>query len=239
MNSDQIKELISKQLSEFHQHRIAKLQGLSLKRILKRKNPYLFKAVGKNTIGEIVEGMLLAYISSSDEGIFGAFFFEPIAKEVSGAKTSDGAGVDLLIESEDRVLAVSVKSGPNPYNSSAKKRQNQEFMELRSRLLKVKKSFDAMLGYAYGYCNKPATKDRVYREVGGKAFWEELTGDPNFYIQLFQLMDEELIKSFKDRYNDEWQNAINKYTLEFGRLFCQVNGAIDWERVLKFNSGGK
>jgi hypothetical protein len=29
---------------------------------------------------------------------------------------------------------------------------------------------------------------------------------------------------------------INKFTFEFGKDFCDNNGAIDWEKLVRFNS---
>jgi len=44
---------------------------LKLSKVLKRKNPYLFKAKHILTADEIVRGIVDAHISSSEEGIFG------------------------------------------------------------------------------------------------------------------------------------------------------------------------
>ena len=99
---------------------------------------------------DIILRILEAYISASDETIFGDVFFEPIAIIASGGKVSDGEGMDFVIESEKKVIAVALKSGPNPFNSSAKKRQSQEFSSVRNRLYKIQKQFDPILGHAYG-----------------------------------------------------------------------------------------
>ena len=82
--------------------------------------------------------------------IFGDAFFEPIAKLCSGGTVSPSEGVDVAIETNTVYKAVAVKSGPNIFNSSQAKRQDQEFRSLRSRLLKLHKQFDALLGHAYG-----------------------------------------------------------------------------------------
>ena len=36
-----------------------------------------------------------------------------------------------------------------------------------------------------------------------------------------------------------YSQMINKFTLEFGKEFCDSNGAIDWEKLVKFNSSVK
>lgn len=233
----ELQTLISNCLQDFYERRLQRLKELKLKQVLLRKNPYLYKALGTQSANEIIEELLAAYLSSSDEGIFGDAFFEPIAKAVSGGVVSPSEGVDLAIESKSKYLAISVKSGPNQYNSSQKKRQNDEFQSLRSRLMKLKKQFDAMLGHGYGKLRTEPSKSKIYRDRSGQAFWEELTGDDKFYTKLIQLMKEEVIIKHRAKYRKAWQQAVNRYVREFTNDFCDTTGAIDWEKLLKFNSG--
>jgi hypothetical protein len=238
MNANELQTLISKCLQDFYERRVRKLEELRLKNFLRRKNPYLFKALGTQKASEIVEKILTAYIGASDETMFGEAFFEPIARIASRAKVSDAEGVDFVIESEDRVLAVALKSGPNIYNASQKKRQSQEFLALRSRLYKLHKEFDPMLGHAYGRAKAEPTKDLIYRRRSGQAFWSEITGDPDFYLKLIRMMKDEPAKH-KEKYTPAWDAAINKFTAEFIKDFCFADGRIDWEKLVRFVSENK
>lgn len=214
-----------------------KLNTLKLKQILRRKNPYLYKALGNQSATEIIEGILSAYLSSSDEGIFGDAFFEPIAKAVSGGVVSPSEGVDIAIETRNKYLAISVKSGPNPYNSSQKKRQNDEFQTLRRRLMKLKKHFDAMLGHCYGRLRTEPSRTQIYRDRSGQEFWTEITGDNDFYIKLIKFMREDIIVKHREEYQKAWKQAINRYVRDFTNEFCNKKGAINWGKLLQFNSG--
>ena len=49
-----LEELIGRLLDEFYAQRIAKLSGLKLRDTLKRKTPYLFRAVRSRTASEAV-----------------------------------------------------------------------------------------------------------------------------------------------------------------------------------------
>ena len=236
-SSDELRNLIATCLSDFYQRRAQRLGTLRLKHILRRKNPYLYKATGTQSATEIVEEILRAYLSSSDEGLFGDAFFEPIAKTVSGGVISPTEGVDVAIETADRYVAVAVKSGPNPFNSSQVKRQSDEFATLRRRLSKLHKQFDPVLGHAYGKKQTPPTRTKIYRDVSGQRFWEELTGDSNFFVKLIQLMDDTVIARHRGEYRAEWQKAVNRYVREFTTDFCRGDGSIDWEKLLEFNSG--
>lgn len=237
MNSAELQRLIADRLADFYQRRMQRLGTLKLKQILRRKNPYLFKAIGTLSANEIVEGILSAYLSSSDEGIFGDAFFEPIAKAVSGGVVSPSEGVDIAIETDTVYKAISVKSGPNPYNSSQGKRQDDEFRALRSRLLKLKKQFDPILGHAYGRKSDRAPKTKLYRHLAGQEFWEELTGDPDFYLKLVRLMETEVIRKHRHEYEEAWAKAVNRYVREFTTDFCNRDGSVNWEALVRFNSG--
>ena len=157
--SEELEGFIEQCLNDFYASRIATIDKINLKKIMGRKNPYLFKALHTERAYEIIEKIVTAYISSSDETIFGDKFFEPIAKKFSGGVVSPSEGVDVAVETDTKYSAYAVKSGPNPFNSSAKKRQNDEFGSLRSRLLKLHKQFDPVLGLFVRQKAKPPKRE--------------------------------------------------------------------------------
>lgn len=235
MNANKLEKLIAKSLTDFYDRRINCLGELKLDKFLKRKNPYLLRAIGMEKASEIVESILNAHLSASDETIFGDAFFEPVATIVSGGKVSDAEGVDFTIEQKDRYKAVSLKSGPNIFNSSQKKKQNEQFLSLKSRLYKIHKQFDPILGHAYGRLNKDSSDKQIYRDVSGQKFWEELTGDSDFYLKIIKLMKNEPQKH-KQKFNVEWDKAINKFTKKFIEIYCNKDGSINWDKLTKLVS---
>lgn len=239
IDSEQLQHLIAQSLDDFYRRRTQKLATLKLKQILLRKNPYLYKAIGTRQAQEIVQGILQAYLSSSDEGLFGDAFFEPIARIVSGGTVSPSEGVDVAIETEDRYIAIAVKSGPNPYNASQVKRQSDEFASLRRRVIKLRKQFDPVLGHAYGKKQTLPSSRQIYRDVSGQKFWQEMTGDSDFYLKLVRLMNAEVIKKHREEYQANYDDALNRYVREFTIEFCDENGTVDWEKLVRFNSGAE
>lgn len=237
MTPDELRQLIADRLAEFYSRRLQRLNKLTLKYMLSRKNPYLFRAIGTPGAPEFIEGLLRAYLISSDEGLFGDVFFEPVAKAVSGGVVATAKGVDIAIETDRVYKAISVKSGPNPFNSSQVEGQKQQFEVLRQRLLKLHKQFDPILGHAYGRISPRAKAPSGYRRLAGQAFWEELTGDPDFYLSLIRLMDVEVIKKHRKEYESAWATAKNRHLRQFMIDFCDEAGEIQWEAVVKFNSG--
>ena len=78
---------IASALEVFYGSLIEKIDGLDIVKVMKRKNPYLYRAKAMENAAEIVESVLSAFVSSSEETIFGNCFFEPIAIAASGGNT--------------------------------------------------------------------------------------------------------------------------------------------------------
>jgi hypothetical protein len=235
IDSEKLEALIKECLNEFYERRIKMLENLNLRKVLSRKNPYLFKALGTEQAPEIVKRLLEAYVSSSDETIFGNVYFEKIASNLPNVNVATGKGVDLTVI-EDRVIhEYSLKSGANALNASQKEKLNTEFLELRSRLMKMHKQFDPVLASAYGRKNRPPTGKYIYRESSGQEFWREITGDDTFYLKLITLMKDEPLKRI-DQYQHDWDATVNRFTKEFMEDFCFPNGHIDWEKLTKLVS---
>ena len=235
MDTTELEAVISRCLGDFYERRIQKVSGLRLRQTLRRKNPYLFKALGIQKASEIVERLLADSLSSSDETIFGDAFFEPIARIASSGTVSEASGVDFVVETESRITSVAMKSGPNPYNASQKSKQSLDFVAVRNRLYKMHKEFDPVLGHAYGRRNSP-NGGLLYRDSSGQAFWHEMTGDPDFYLKLIRLMRDEPTKH-RQEYQPKWDAAVNRFTAEFIRDYCLPDGSIDWEKLVLLVSG--
>lgn len=233
---EELEQKIAELLDNFYTRRIEKIQTLRLKDTLSRKNPYLFRAVGVQQANEIVTGLLTAYMSSSDEGIFGDAFFEPLTKFVSGGVVAPSEGVDVAIEDDNTYKAIAVKSGPNVFNAQSRKRQADDFNALRNRLRKLGKHFDAIVGYCYGKKVQTTYSKATFRELSGQVFWHELTGDPDFYLKIIRLMNDKPEKHLPP-YLEARDAAINRFTKDFILEFCNDDGSINWEKLVHFNSG--
>jgi len=237
-NTTRLEKEIEACLQKFYANRLTGLQKLSLKKVLQKKNPYLYRALGIEKASEIVEQIMSAYVTSSDETIFGNVFFEPIAKLAATGHVAPSEGVDFALEKPDRYLAVAVKSGPNWGNADQHKRQSTNFDALRKRLYKLNKQFDPLVGQAYGQQGSEPTDNSRFRRRSGQAFWQEITGDSDFHLKLIRLM-RDVPERNRPKFRAEWDQAVNRFTRDFMADFCQANGAIDWEKLVAFNSGVK
>lgn len=229
---------IGELLDDFYSRRIEKISTLKLRDALKRKTPYLYRASGIQKASEIVEGLLLAYMSSSDEGIFGDAFFEPLAKFVSGGAVSPSEGVDVAIETKNEYKAIAVKSGPSVFNSQSKRKQADDFRSLEARLRKLKKHFDPIVGYCYGNKKQSPVKGKAhsFRELAGQDFWLEITGDDEFYLKIIRLMKDRPQKHMP-QFKRVWDGALNRFTHAFIEDYCFSDGTIDWVKLTILNSG--
>ncbi len=236
-DNEAITNQIAKCIEGFYTALINSLDNLKLKNVILRKNPYLFKIKGISSASEIVNSLLSAHVSSSEETIFGNEFFEPIAIFASGGNNKALAeGIDIKVETEDAIYAIAVKSGTNVFNAASKKKQEQSFVAAQKLANQARKRFIPIIGYGYGRKNQSNRgKPKIYSELAGQRFWREITGDDKFYIKLATFMDghpEKYIEKFKDAYN----RALNRFVMEFTKDFCKDDGSIYWEKLIEYNS---
>lgn len=242
ITDDELAAEVTRLLWIFHDRRVAALEKLDLRNVLSRKNPYLFRAIGSGDAATLVEELLRARISSSDETIFGNEFFEPLAAWVAEmanrddptvhARTSTGAGVDVEIEYSDRFTAIAVKSGTSVFNAQSKAKQKDQFAQARSRLQKTRKQFDPVVAYSYGRLN---SSDIDFRVVAGQAFWDELSGDENFYLRIVRAMAAPAAARAL-LFTTEYANAVTRLSAELLSDFADEHGQLDWEKLVIFNS---
>ncbi len=238
LNLKDVSQYVEENIGTFHQKRISSLDTLSLSKVLKRKNPYLFKAKYVLTAQEIVKGLVDAHISSNEETIFGDWL-EGLAIFINGkvyeGKKSGIAGIDLEFDNGGRRYIVNIKSGPNWGNSSQIAKMISDFKTAKKTLRTSNSRLNivAVNGCCYGRDNNPDKGD--YFKFCGQTFWEFTSGDTDLYTEIIEPLGH-MAKQKNDEFLKSYSQMINKFTREFGNDFCKNNGAIDWEKLVKFNS---
>lgn len=246
---DEVKlhEKIAELLDVFFTKRKESLGNLKLLNTLSRKNPYLYRAAGVADASEIVEEILRAHVSSSDETLFGNVFFEPLAEwsakhanPDATVMTSDGEGVDVTMQipSEGVVRPIAVKSGVNVFNAASKKKQGENFASLNKRLSKLALRFDPVVGYCYGRKKQTDRSKATFREVAGQEFWKMLTGDELYYIKIARCMLDTPIEH-RPEFQKAFDEAKNRFVLEFLKEFSNDSGSINWDKLIAYNSAAE
>lgn len=239
VNDKAVEQAIAKALEEFYNSLLSKIDTINIKDIIKRKNPYLYRAKAMQSASEIVESVLSATVSSSEETIFGNCFFEPLAIAASGGNKALAEGVDIMVEDkeENTIYAIAVKSGPSVFNADSKKRQEQNFTAARKLAQQAKSLYEPIIGYSYGK-KRPTGKGKptIYRELAGQDFWAELTGDPEFYLKIIRYMGNKP-EMYLEKYRESYNKASNRLVRQFTADFCDEDGGINWDKLVQFNSG--
>jgi len=233
-----VSQYVGDNIGNFHKARLDGLNKLDLSKVLKRKNPYLFKAKYALTAEEIVRGLVDAHISSQEETIFGNWL-EKLAifvnRQVYQGRKSGIPGIDLEFEQEERKYIVSIKSGPNWGNSSQIKKMIGDFNTAKRTLRQDDPDMHivSVNGCCYGREERPDKKD--YFKYCGQKFWAFISGNENLYVDIVEPIGYQA-KEKNEYFMEMYSRIINKFTGEFARSFCHENGAILWNRLVEFNS---
>lgn len=241
LNLKDISLFVEQNIGTFHQKRIQSLDTLKLSDVLKRKNPYLFKAKYVLTAEQIIRGIVDAHISSNEETIFGDWL-EGLAifinAKVYGGKKSGITGIDLEFDNGGVRYIITIKSGPNWGNSSQVAKMISDFKTAKKalRTSNSKLNITAVNGCCYGRDNNSDKGD--YYKYCGQKFWEFISGDKTLYTEIIEPLGHKA-KEKNDDFMKSYSQMINKFTKEFANEYCDNNGNIDWKKLVEFNSSAK
>lgn len=241
VRTEDVTKYVEDNIGTFHEKRISCLDSLKLSKVLKRKNPYLFKAKHLLTAEEIIRGLVSAYISSNEETIFGdwleglAVFVNSIVHE--GWK-SGIRGIDLEFDFNNIRYLVNIKSGPNWGNSSQIKKMVSDFKTAKKTLRTSNSNLSIVCvnGCCYGRDMKPDKGD--YFKYCGQEFWKFISNNTNLYTEIIEPLGFQA-KTRNEAFQVSYSQMINKFTIEFGKDYCNSDGSINWKKLVEFNSSSQ
>lgn len=239
LNLKDVYEFVNENIDVFHQKRLASLEKLSLSKLL-RKNPYLFKAKNVMTAGELMNGLLNEFLSSSEEKMFGDFLEDLaifIAAKTCNGHKSSARGVDLEFVNNNTHFVVSIKSDPNWGNSSQRKKLSEDLREavIRLKQSNISKQVQPVLGICYGKTKTVYTKGG-YIKIVGQNFWYFISDNVDLYTDIIEPIGYRA-KERNDAFEVERSKVVNRLTKRFIEEFCQMDGAINWKKLVQYNSG--
>ena len=235
---NKVEDYVRLNISSFHEARINKLKSLKLEDLLKKKNPYMYKAKNINAADMLVRDLASAFMSSAEETMFGDWLEGLaiyIAGEVYGGRKSSADGIDLEMDKDGSHYLVSIKSGPKWSNSSSMAKQKQNF----TKAIKIfhtsgnKIPCFAIEGCCYG--NEHSDKE-THTKICGQEFWLFISGSNTLYADIIEPLGTDA-KARNDAYQKEYDAMITKFILQFASKYCNKDGSIQWDKILQLNSG--
>ncbi|NTW51947.1 MAG: cytosolic protein [Chlorobiaceae bacterium] len=238
LNLSDVSKYVEDNIGTFHQKRIASLDDLSLSKVLKRKNPYLFKAKFVLTSEQIVRSLVDAHISSNEETVFGDWL-EGLAifinSKVFNGKKSGIPSIDLEFDKDGYRYIVNIKSGPNWGNSSQINKMIADFKTAKKTLRTSNSGLQviAVNGCCYGKDRRPDKVD--YFKYCGQDFWGFISGDNDLYTSIIEPLGHKAQEK-NEEFQKSYAQMLNRFTTEFSKEYCASNGEIAWKKLVEFNS---
>ena len=124
-------------MTPFYLKRLEALQKMKLHDVLKRKNPYLFKAKNIELAGDLAKSIVDAFLSSQEETLFGNLlegFAVYVAQTQYGGFKSARKSLDLEFQREESYYIVGIKSGIYWGNSDQINTMKSNFKKAREDL---------------------------------------------------------------------------------------------------------
>ncbi len=239
VTDDQVRDYVEGNIGDFHQKRIAKLEELRLNNLLRRKNPYLFRAKAIETAQDLIQPMLDAHLSSQEETLFGDFL-EGLAiyvcQTARNGWVSGIEGVDLEFDTDNTRYLISLKSGPNWGNSSQIRQMRADFRRANQILRQGNLALhvQAINGCCYGRTSRYFDRGD-YWKLSGQAFWELITKDPEFYKRIIDPLAHQS-KERNQAFTESYARVVNRLVAEFLAEFARADFSIDWDSLVEFNS---
>ncbi len=239
LNLKSVKKFVNETIGQFHHSRVSSLEKLSLEELLKKKNPYLFRAKNIFAAGTLVEQLLDAYLSSSEEKLFGDFLEDLavfVAQQTCDGRKSSATGVDLEFHNDGKHYVASIKSGTNWGNSSQQKKLEEDLKKATAVLKQSKRSgqIEPVLGICYG--KTKTSYVRGYLKVVGQNFWYLISENKMLYTEIIEPIGYQA-KQHNEQFHKEKCAVINRFTQEFISSYCNPQGKIKWAKLVEFNSG--
>ncbi len=231
-------------ITPFYEIRLAGLNSLNLNDILKRKNPYLFKAKNIELAGDFVKGIVDAFLSSKEETIFGNLlegFAIYVSEYLHGGFKSELKSLDLEFARDGIYYMVGIKSGTNWGNSDQIAAMTNNFKANRTILRKkgIVSEIVAVNGCIYGrdrvpFKNRNADPEKHYYKYAGQDFWYFISGDDQLYREIIVPIDEQA-RQKDEIFQRTYAAKVNEMTQDFATNFI-TNNQIDWIKLVDFVS---
>ena len=237
---DEVRAFVEQHIGDFHESRLETLKKSDLEVLLKGKNPYLFRAKGVETAQELVESLLDAKLSSSEETIMGGFLEELaifVIGKTAGGQKSGIPGVDFEYTLSGKRYLFSMKSSLK-WGNAGQWKDLEKSLQTAIKVINQSsqtQNVECYLGVSYGKA-KRTLKRGIINQVCGQEFWYMISGRLDFYKEIVEPIGYRA-KEQNESFNDEKTKIVNSLTKKIVIDFMDEEGNLRWDEIAKFNSG--
>lgn len=232
-------------VTPFYNERLMYLRCvMTLRHVLGSKNPYLLKAKNIASPDALVRSVVDAFLFAQEETMFGnrlETFAIYVSSRLYGGFKSELPSVDLEFARDGVYYIVGIKSGTNWGNSDQVNRMKDNFKAAREYFRERGETREvvAVNGCIYGKDGRPlkenADPDKTYYKYAGQDFWNFISGDDDMYREIIRPIGEEA-RARDAAYQTAYDGKVNGMVKEFGNIFLDDEGQIDWVKLVDYVS---
>jgi len=240
MEAENLKEIeyfVDKLMAEFYRRTREFLESLSFQELMVT-NPYMLGITGTMLAAQIVQRFVDMAIAKRQEELVERFFADLalfVANQTFGGYKSSAHGVNFEFLDGGVHYLVSMRSGPEWGSSSQQAELAQDLKEAVSHTKESSPTTKVrpVLGICYGKAK--TSKVNGYLRVEGQNFWYLISKHRGLYTEIVELMESKARKH-DGAFLQERGRALNRFTKLFLDEFCTNSGAINWTKLVEFNS---
>ncbi len=228
---------VEQRIAGWSERRIEMLKSLSFDTLL-APNPYFLMAGPSRNAGHVITAGLDAAQAAHEQEILAQLLVDLavfVASRTCDGRRSLVPGSDLEFSDSGVSYVVSVRTCYTVGNDLWRRIDEQALRYMAtSQALHAKATIQPVLGICYG---KAETSDqRGYLKVVGSDFWTLISGNENIYATIVWPIATR-VKTLRGAFAEELARITNRFTHQFIERFCDDTGAIDWVKLVEFNSG--
>ncbi|MCU0480565.1 MAG: hypothetical protein MUE54_05055 [Anaerolineae bacterium] len=237
LNFDNVCHHIQINIAQFYERRLSLIKQVKLGDWVRCQNWYRLRIESREAILTHLEAFLDDALRVEEEKLFEDFLAELaifVVSETCGGNKSIFTDVDYEFEKNQTHYLLKIKRFEWLKHQKKQIISNIEYAKQNVNAQKPNLTIQPLIGRCYGKTKSRMT-NRGVLQLYGQSFWHFISDDPRLYMKIMQPLGHEARK-----HNGDWNETkvllTNLLIIEFYHQFCLPNGAIDWEKLIQFNS---
>jgi len=233
-----ISSSLSDRIGQLYKQEVEHIKQVRLSDILRQADGYFLAFKRVALLDQFVREGIDRAILPTEQKLFHRLLVDLslfVCERTHRGWKSSFTGIGLEFRAGKTHYLVSVKSRPNWGNSQQITAMKREFNKAK-RILRTNapgRKIVAICACCYGRDNKPDKGE--YLNLCGQRFWEFISGNENLYTEIIEPLGHRA-RERNEQFAEAYAQIINKFTIEFAKDFCEEDGKINWEKLVKFNS---